>query len=415
VTAVLTDAFLRALKPPTAGRVELRDAKVHGLVVRVAASGAVSFAARGRRPDGREVRVTLGEWPTLSLKQARDDARATLVDLRKGGDPVAEKRALRAARKVREAAPTVGERLSEWQRAHERRWSTRYATEVKRICDREVVRVLGRMALREVDREAWTGCIAAVAERTPGQGAFLYRTCASFLAHADAHGWIDMHPLPRRGASRIAPAVKPRERIPSNDELVAILRAADTLTAKPRVFVWLLATTGARLNEVAGIAVGEIDFARGLWQLPAERAKNGRSYMMPVPTAVLKELRELVPDGAGNRYRLLGAVPGGALSGFSKLKRLLDERSRVSGWRFHDLRRVVRSGLSALGVANDVAELCLNHTLPGGALRSIYDRHDYGLQVLEALRRWQARVAELMTPEPRGAVIPLRQRPVGVA
>jgi integrase len=415
VTVVLTDASLRALKPPAAGRVEVRDAKVHGLVVRVAASGAVSFAARGRRPDGREARVTLGEWPTLSLKEARDDARAVLVDLRKGGDPVAEKRALRRARQVQASEPTVAVRLAEWQAAQAQRWSPRYAAEVRRICQRQIIPALGSSALREATREAWTKCIAAVAKRTPGQGAFLYRTCSSFLAHADAHGWIHGHPLPRRGASRIAPGVKPRERTPSNDELVALLRATDMLTSKPRVFVWLLATTGARLNEVAGIAVGEIDFANGLWQLPAERAKNGRSYTMPVPAAVLEELRELVPDGAGDRYRLLGAVPGGALSGFSKLKRLLDERSRVTCWRFHDLRRVVRSGLSALGVANDVAELCLNHTLPGGALRSIYDRHNYGLQVLEALRRWQALVAELMAPEPRGAVIPLRRRPVGVA
>jgi hypothetical protein len=299
--ATLSEAWLRAVKPPAAGRIEVRDKKAPGLVVRVAASGAVSFAARGRRPDGREARITLGTWPKLSLMQARADARAALVDLGRGGDPVAERRILRAERAVRKTAPTVAERLIEWRAANEGRWSPRYAAEVQRICDRELVPVLGRMTLREAPREAWTACIAAVAKRTPGQGAFLYRTCASFLAFAEAHGWVATHPLPRRGASRIAPSVKSRDRTLSDVELAAVLRAADTLTLKPRVFVWLLAMTGARLNEAAGIAVGEIDFAAGVWRLPAERAKNNRPHLMPLPGALLTELRGLVPAGVGDR------------------------------------------------------------------------------------------------------------------
>jgi integrase len=347
------------------------------------------------------------------LMQARADARAALVDLARGGDPVAERRTLRAERAARETAPTVAERLVEWRAAHGRHWSPRYAAEVQRICERELVPVLGRMTLREATREAWTGCIAAVARRTPGQGAFLYRTCASFLAFAEAHGWVATHPLPRRGASRIAPGVKPRERTLSDAELIAVLRAADTLTPKPRAFVWLLATTGARLNEAAGITVGEIDFAAGVWRLPPERAKNNRPHMMPLPAALLTELRGLVPAGVGDRYRLLGAVPGGALSGFSKLKRQLDDRSGVRGWRFHDLRRVVRSALSLLGIASDVAELCLNHTLRG--LRAVYDRHSFEQETLAALQLWQSRLAELAAPAPRGAVVPLRRRRAGAA
>jgi integrase len=209
--------------------------------------------------------------------------------------------------------------------------------------------------------------------------------------------------------------VASRSRVLSDTELLKVWRAADTLSARRRAFVHLLVMTGCRASEAAGIAVGEIDRDAGLWRLPPERTKNGKPHTMPVPADVLEELRGLVPDGADGRYRLLGAVPGGALSGFSKLKRQLDERSGVTLWRFHDLRRVTRSGLSALGIANDVAELCLNHTLPGGALRSIYDRHEYGPQVLEALRRWQAWVAELLAPEPRGAVVPLHLRRAGAA
>lgn len=52
----------------------------------------------------------------------------------------------------------------------------------------------------------------------------------------------------------------------------------------------------------------------------------------------------------------------------------------------HDLRRTMRSNLSALGVPFTVAERALNHRLPG--MGEIYDRHDFYEQRAEALQRW---------------------------
>jgi hypothetical protein len=54
VRVTLSDAWLRAVKPPPHGRIEVRDTKAPGLVARITPSGVVSWAARGRRPDGRE-------------------------------------------------------------------------------------------------------------------------------------------------------------------------------------------------------------------------------------------------------------------------------------------------------------------------------------------------------------------------
>jgi integrase len=287
--------------------------------------------------------------------------------------------------------PTVAERLTEWQAANERRWAPRYAGEVARLCVRELVPVLGNRALSEVDRQAWTSVLAAVAQRAPALGASLYRVVASFLSHADAHGWIDGHPLPRRGASKIAPSVASRERVLTDDELRRVWAATMTMQPKPRAFVRLLITTGARLNEAAGIAVGEFDPAGGVWRLPAQRAKNGKPHLMPFPAALMAELQALTPDGERERlagYRLLGRTRGGALSGFSKIKSAVDVASGVSGWRFHDLRRTVRTKLSALGISSDIAERALNH-VPSGTLIKVYDQHPYEAEILAALRRWQ--------------------------
>jgi integrase len=131
---------------------------------------------------------------------------------------------------------------------------------------------------------------------------------------------------------------------------------------------------------------------------------------MPISAPLLSELVALMPPGVSGGYRLLGHVKGGALSGFSKLKMMLDAASGVTGWRFHDLRRTVRTRLAALGVAPDIAERCLNHVSAVGALAAVYDRHDYQTEILAALRLWQGTLAVLVGETAAGAeVVPLRQ------
>jgi integrase len=407
---VLSDAWLRAVKPPPHGRIEVRDTKAPGLVVRITPSGVVSWAARGRRPDGREARITLGTWPQVGLAEARREALKARAEVAGGKDRIAERREQRGEAQARAALPTVADRLAKWLAANERRWSDRYACEVARLCDRELIPALGDRPLAEVDRQGWTSVLAAVAGRKPALGASLYRVAASFLSHADAAGWIKEHPLPRRGASRIAPSVPSRDRVLTDDELARVWTATTSLRPGPRCFMRVLMTTGCRADEAAGIAIGELDPVSGLWRLSAQRTKNDRPHVMPVPPALMADLTARAPEGAGAGYRLLGQVRGGALSGFSKLKVRLDAASGVTGWRFHDIRRTVRTKLAALGVAPDIAERALNHVSAVGTLAQIYDRHDYEQEIITALARWQGALAVLVGEAELGAdVVPLRR------
>jgi integrase len=405
---VLSDAWLRAVKPPPHGRIEVRDVKAPGLVARITATGSVSWALRGRRPDGSEARVTLGIWPALSLAEARKRALTIRTAVADGKDPTAEKREARADRQARAELPIVAEKLAEWQAANERRWSPRYAHEVARLCSAELIPAVGKLPLIEVDRAGWTSVLAAVAKRAPALGASLYRVTASFLSHADASGWISEHPLPRRGASKIAPSVPSRDRVLSDDEVRRVWAATEAMRPGPRCFVRLLLCTGARVDEAAGIAVGELD--GDLWRLPGSRTKNKNGHVMPLPSALAAALRDRVPEGAGEGYRLLGRTRGGALAGFSKVKAALDAASGVTDWRFHDLRRVVRSKLAALGIPPDIAERCLNHVSAVGTLAQVYDKHNYHDEIIAALRRWQAALAVLVgEAEPGAEVVTLRR------
>jgi integrase len=296
--------------------------------------------------------------------------------------------------------PTVVDRLVEWQVTKQAEWSDRYQGEVHRLCNREIIPKLGKRILTETTRADWTDVIGKVHHRAPGVGAMLYRTASAFLNHAEAHGWIPLPLLPRKGASIIAPQVAPRERVLADDELWAIWLAADKLRPKPRTFVRLLAMTAAREMEVADIATGEIDLDSKRWSIPRGRTKNGLGIVLPLHPLLIEELRAVWPPHgmrAGPNWRLLGGINGSGLRGFSPIKRSIDEQSGIKEWRWHDLRRTARTGMTRLGVSHDHAEAALNHVSGRSALERTYDRHDFADEIVAALSRWQAYVAALVT------------------
>lgn len=72
----LDDTWLRSQKPSETGRLEVWDAKVQGLVLRLTPTGAVSWSARLRTAAGKRTRPMLGAWPAAGIKEARKRALA---------------------------------------------------------------------------------------------------------------------------------------------------------------------------------------------------------------------------------------------------------------------------------------------------------------------------------------------------
>lgn len=416
----LTDVFLRSLRPPASGRIEAWDTRVRGLHLRMTATGAASWAVRANGADGRRHRVTLGPYPALPLAKARQMALETLAALAQGQkNPVAERRQARERRRAEAAEPTVAARWQEWADVASRTalrgrgWSDAHRERVDRTLRLIVGPALGKRALRDTTRADWTGLIAtAHRERGPAAAGNTARVIGAFLSFAETSGWIDASPLPRRAATRLAPPVAARARSLSDDELRAVWRAADTLGPKARAFVRLLILTACRRSEVAGLRLGEIDREAGLWTIPAARTKTRSAHAVPLGPLALAALADVWPQDAAELapdHALLGHVRGSALSGFSKIKARLDARMPgVAPWRWHDIRRTARTGMSRLGVAREAAEAALAHISGRGGLVGVYDRHDYAAEALAALRTWQGFVAGLVAEA--APVVPLAAR-----
>ena len=70
----------------------------------------------------------------------------------------------------------------------------------------------------------------------------------------------------------------------------------------------------------------------------------------------------------------------------------------VSDWVIHDLRRTMRTRLSALPVQDLVRELVIAHAKPG--LHKVYDQHAYQNEKRQCLELWEARLLSIVEPRP---------------
>lgn len=226
-----------------------------------------------------------------------------------------------------------------------------------------------------------------------------------------------------------------RDRVLTDDELVAVWCAAEAMGYPFGRCIQLLVLTAQRRDEVAAMRWGELDLAAGLWELPGERAKNGRAHFVhfaPMAVAILEAMPrvELAGEEATGPTRCsdlvfttTGKTP---ISGFSAAKRAIDARliktqretAEKAGldpdcarpfepWTFHDIRRSVTTKLAALKVAPHVVDRILNHSqgvISGVA--GVYNRFDYLEERQAALMTWERRLRTLLGTED-GNVVPL--------
>jgi len=369
------------------------DHDQRGLGVRITAGGGKTYLAQYNW-HGQKRRIPLGSCSALSLAKARDAVRAIMGDVAKGIDPAAERKKAKA-----HEALTLSALLSDWQALHLASKRPSYAAEAARALRNAFARHLALPAAN-LSRAIVVKTLDSMTRK--GSTAMAARTAAYGKA---AYAW---------GVKRSALSVNPfvnlpvtpterRERTLTDDELAAIWNATEG--AGPfNGIVRMLTLTGQRREEVAGMTWAEL--SDDTWTIPASRAKNGATHIVPLSEPARNLLRG-VP-----RFGEL-VVPGlrGPFNGWSKAKAALDAKSGVTNWRLHDLRRTAATGLQRLGVRLEVTEQVLNHVSGSRAgIVGVYQRHDFAAEKRAALEAWGAHVMGII--EGRAAttnVVSLRQ------
>jgi integrase len=184
-----------------------------------------------------------------------------------------------------------------------------------------------------------------------------------------------------------------RDRILTDQELAQIILAARRMGGPYGGIVEILALTGQRREEVAGMKWCELNLAQRVWTLPKSRTKNAKEHVVHLSEQSMAALKRAAVRGPFV-FSILGTKP---FQEFSQAKRKIDGLSGVTGWRLHDLRRTCVSGIARLGIAPHVADKILNHqagTISGVA--AVYQRHEFLSERRQALDLWGAHVGELL-------------------
>ena len=394
---------VRAVEAATAPkeRREIADGYLPGLYLIVHPTGAKSWAVRYRH-HGQSRKFTLGGYPLLDLKAARESGAKALRAVAEGRDPGQERAQARASQP--DSIESVAQQFIERHvRRHNRPKTIRETERALRLHvlpywrGRSVNSINRRDILDVLDRVVDGGApIAANRVLAATRKLFNWAVSRDILASSPCAG------------VKPPSAETARDRVLSDDELRAVWQAADKVGFPFGSIVKLLILTGQRRDEVGRMQWSEIDVDKRLWTLPRERVKTGRPHEVPLSDAALAVLRA-VPRF--NDSPLVFTISGTTVfSGYSKCKSRLDGLLSMPHWTLHDLRRTAASGMARLNINLPVIEKVLNHSSGSFAgIVAVYQKHTFAEEKRKALEAWGAFVSDLVSGNP-DKVVRLREK-----
>jgi integrase len=391
-TRTLTAAAVERIRAPTSGQIDHFDQGYPGLALRVSYGGSKTWVYFYRL-FGKQKRLTLGRWPSMSLSAAREAWRNARTTIDKGESPK-HQRPAQASSFV-----AVADEWLKRDQAHNRSYAV-----VKRNIERCVLPAWEGRQISTIGRRDINDLIDAVADRgavtmARRLHAYLHR----LFRWAVGRGILETNPmahLPKPGSEI------PRDRVLTDSELAQVFKNATKLRPTPYGPMYqLLILTGARRTEIAALRWSEIKDDTII--LGRDRTKAGEVHSIPMSPQALAILKQLPRIGPSD-FVFTVTGPNPAVD-FSGTKRRLDAITKIPPWRIHDLRRTTATGLQRLGINLQVIEAVLGHV--GGSrsgIVGVYQRHSFDAEKRTALEAWAREVERIVDGKP-AKVLPLRR------
>ena len=379
----ITDRMIKTAEGP----VNWADDLAPGLWLRIQTEGGSKVFSVVYRLFGKYQRLKLGRYPAIGLAEARTQARRALQLAGQGKDP-------RFELIERTASPTVGELMDEFERIEGKK--------IRSIAER--MRVLGKDLAPWKDRKVVTitrrdvvELVDAIAERGPGIARTFQGYLGRLLNFAAERGHIPISPM---AGLRRRVEEKPRKRVLTDEEIRLLWTKLDTSPIFPatRRALRMILITGQRPEEVVGMTWAETEGI--VWTIPPERRKTGdEPHEVPLSDLALELLAECPrdKDHPFGSSHTKGHIRRDVLS--RALLRYLPAWG-IEPFTPHDLRRTMRTRLSALGVEEYIAERVIGHELQG--MLKVYNHHGYLREKMAAMDRWGAELARIVGGDDHG-------------
>lgn len=419
----------RRRSPKGDAPVFLWDNHTTGLGVKFTPAGKRIFVLQARFPGAAiQAKRTLGAFPAMGVEEARAKAAEWRTWLASGIDP-AEGEARKAAKLADEAraarvtgAMTV-ERVAEAyieEHLSDKRRGKDDAREIRKW----IIPAWRDRPVTSITPQDVKELIRPIARRTPTQAHVIFshvKRIWSWAINSDQPFGIVQGPAQLLKPRALIGEKRVRTRTLDADELAAFWRACGRSGYPYGDMLRLVVLTGARITEASDASWDEFNLADKTWTVPAERFKSGQAHVVPLSDEACA-LIEALPKSRGFVFSTTdGEKP---ISGFSKYKsrfdlvmaeeliKLNEERGTGNGkfraFVVHDIRRTVRTGLSELGIAPEVAELVIGHGKKG--LARVYDQAQHSQAKREALRAWARHLLEIVEPASPANVVKLKPK-----
>ena len=387
----MSDKGVAALKP-RASRYAKPDPELRGHWIRVQPSGAKSFCAVTRNPDGKQLWTTIGPTDSMSIEAAREKARAMLTRVR-AGLPAVEAR-----------GETLDSVIDNWLKRYVDKQGLRSRDKIIDVLDRHISTDFRAREFIAIRRSDITALLDEIEDDHGARQADAMLAIARAVMNWHASRCDDYSPPLVKGMRRTDPKQRSRARILDDDEIRAVWKAAEA-NGTYGALVRLLLLTAQRHSKVLTMKWADISLD-GVWEIATAAREKGNAGALVLPL-LARAIIDAQLRFADNPYVLAGRRTT-HIANSGKTKQAFDAKlpADMPPWTIHDLRRTARSLMSRAGVRPDIAERVMGHAIAG--VEGVYDRYAYRDEKADALARLAALIDGIV--HPRENVVPMKRK-----
>jgi integrase len=378
---MLTDTKLKALKPRDRVYI-VTDSR--GLYVEVFPTGGVIWRCRYRL-NGKQEKVTIGKYPSLTLKDARVKRDELMQLAARGKSPAKEKQLIKQRLSATTTVREFGERYYNEVVVRDRK----DPTDMLRCLSKDIYPAIGEKSLQDVT-------VADIQRLVDMKKAHGFEAAAVSLRgvlkrlfdYAVARQVVDKNPaaaLPTRFIAKL----KARDRALTPEEIRTYLRTLyqSSIRQQFKLGLHLILLTLVRKSELLNARWEHVHLDEGFWEIPAENSKTGKPHLVFLSRQSVEVFRELQFLSGTSPLVLPGRSSLDKPFAHNALNHALDGVTfPIAHFTIHDMRRTASTLLHERGFVSDVIEKALNHTM--GGVRGVYNRAEYADQRRDMLQWW---------------------------
>ncbi len=384
-TKPLSDTEIKQAKPKDR---EYNLADGNGLYLRVKPNGTKLWLFNYSRPYTRKrANLSFGQYPALSLAQARLKRHENLELLAQNIDPLTYRKDQK-----RQNADKLGNSLEvvakKWLQLKRSKISEQHADSILRSLELHLFPRLGPVPIESLRAHQAIEVLGPLAAR--GALETVKRLCQrlnQIMVYSVNTGLITANNLAGIGEAFESPdkihmpTLKPQQ-LPF---LMAKLNAASVRLSTRCLIEWQLHTM-TRPSEAAGTQWSEIDLERALWMIPADRMKKKRPHTIPLSSQAINLLKVMKPI-SGHREYVFPAERNPRTHIHQQTANMALKRMGFGGQLVaHGMRSLASTILNEMGHDPEVIEAALAHT-DKNEVRSAYNRAEY-LERRKVLMQW---------------------------